>query len=64
MAELEWNTWHEACALNFQNASGIFPPDSVVVRHAVNIKDNIYKRENSGHPAWDVCCTGLTRMDM
>ena len=27
VAELEWNTWDEACALDFQNASGIFPPD-------------------------------------
>ena len=66
VAELEWNTWDEACALNFQNASGIFAPDSVVVRQDVDIKDNIYNMENSGHPEWDVCCTGrvLTRMDM
>ena len=55
VSELEWNTWDEACALDFQNASGIFPP---VVRQDVNIKDNIYNMENSGHPAWDVCCTG------
>ena len=48
VAELEWNTWDEACALEFQNASGIFPPDSDVVCQAVNIKS-----------AWDVCCTGL-----
>ena len=59
VAELEWNTWDEACALDFQNASGIFPPDSAVIRQAVNIKDNIYNMEDSGHPAWDVCCTGL-----
>ena len=42
VAELEWNTWDEACALDFRNASGIVPPDSAVVRQAVNIKDNIY----------------------
>ena len=59
MAELEWNTWDEACALDFQNASGIVPPDSAVVRQAVNIKDNIYNMEDSGHPSWDVCCNGL-----
>ena len=47
------------CALQFQNVSGIFPPDSAVVRPAVNIKDNIYDMEDGGHPAWDVCCTGL-----
>ena len=52
VAELEWNTWDEACALEFQNASGICPPDSAVVRLAVNIKDNIYNMENGGHPAW------------
>ena len=33
--------WDEACALDFRNASEIVPPDSVVVRQAVNIKDNI-----------------------
>ena len=32
VAELEWNTWDEACALDFQDASGAFPPDSAVVR--------------------------------
>ena len=40
--ELEWNTWDEACALEFQNASGVFPPVSTVVHPAVNIKDNVY----------------------
>ena len=59
VAELEWKTWDEACALEFQNASGIFPPDSAVIYQAVNIKDNVYNMENGGHPAWDVCCTGL-----
>ena len=24
LAELKWNTWDEACALEFQNASGVF----------------------------------------
>ena len=65
VAELEWNTWDEAYALEFQNASGIFPPDSAVVRLVVNIKDIVYSMEDGGHPAWDVCCTGrLTHMDM
>ena len=43
VAELEWNTWYEACALEFQNASGMFPPDSAVVRQAVDMKDNFMK---------------------
>ena len=60
VAELEWNTWDEACALEFQNVSGIFPPDSAVVCPAVNIKDIVHSMEDGEHPAWDVCCTGLT----
>ena len=31
VAELEWNTWYEACAWEFQNAAGDFPPDSCVL---------------------------------
>ena len=58
VAELEWNTWDEACALEFQNASGIFPPDSAVVHPAVIMKDNVYCIDNSGLPEWDVGCTG------
>ena len=42
VAELEWSTWDKACALEFHNASRIFPPDSAVVRQAVDLKDNIY----------------------
>ena len=30
VAELEWNIWDEACVLEFQHASVVFPPDSVV----------------------------------
>ena len=48
VAELEWNTWDEACALKFRNASG-----------AVNISDNVYNMEDGGHLARDVCYTGL-----
>ena len=48
-----------ACALDFRNSSGIVPPDSAVVRQAMNIKDNIYKMQDSGHSTWDVCCNGL-----
>ena len=61
VAELEWNTWDEACAVRVSTCVCsflIFPPDSAVVRPAVNIKDNICYMADSGHPAWDVCCTG------
>ena len=59
VAELEWNTWDETCALDFRNASGIVPPDSAVVHEAVNIKDNIHNMKDSGHSTWDVCDIGL-----
>ena len=29
-AELEWNTWDDACAWESRNASGDFPPDSAI----------------------------------
>ena len=60
VAELEWNTWDEACALDFQNASGVFPPDSAVIRPAVNFSDNVNNTEDGGNLAWDVCITGLS----
>ena len=47
VAELEWNTWDEECALEFQNASGVFPPNSTVVHPAVNLKDNVYHMEEA-----------------
>ena len=55
VAELEWNNWDDACALEFQNESGAFPPDSAV---AVILKDSVYCIVNSGLPELDVCCTG------
>ena len=50
--------------VGFQNASGIFPPDSAVVRPPVNIKGIVYSMEDGGHPAWDVCCTGNGKRNM
>ena len=58
VAELEWNTWDDACTLELQNASGVFPPDSAIDHPAVTFKDSVYCIENSGLPEWDVCCTG------
>ena len=45
---------------------GIFPPDSAVVRPAVNFKDNIYDMVDGGHPARDAVVVDLrlTHMDM
>ena len=59
MLRLEWNTWDEVCMLEFRIASEVFPPDSAVVRPAVNISDNVYNMEDGGHLAWYVCYTGL-----
>ena len=59
VAELEWNTWDDACAWEFQNASGDFPPDSVIATPAVLLKDVVYPMEDCGFPEWDVCWTGL-----
>ena len=43
-----------------QHASVVFPSESIVVHPAVNIKDDICDTGDSGHPAWDVGCTGLS----
>ena len=45
MAELEWNTWDDACALDFQNAS-VFPPVTAVVRPAVKFRDDFTSKED------------------
>ena len=46
MAELEWNTWDEACVLDFQNASGVFPPVTAVVRPTVEFRDDFTSEED------------------
>ena len=47
VAELEWYTWDEACALELHNASGVFPPNSTVFHLAVNIEDTVYNMEEA-----------------
>ena len=58
VAELEWNTWDDACAWEFQNAPGVFPMDSAVTRPTGILKDSVYCIVDSAFPEWDVCCTG------
>ena len=53
VGELEWNTWDEACALDFQDASGAFPPDPAVVRPAVEFSDNFICKEECDNAAMD-----------
>ena len=45
MADLEWNTWDDACALAIQDAPGAFPPDPAVVRPAVVFRDILFREE-------------------
>ena len=60
VAELEWNTWDEGCALDFQNASGAFPPDPAVVHPAVEFRDNFTSKEDGEKAVKDLCMTGLS----
>ena len=57
VAELEWNTWDDACAWEFQNASGDFSLDFVIATPAVLLKDVVYPMEDCGFPEWDGCWT-------
>ena len=59
VADLEWNTWDDACAWGFRNASGNFPPDSDIGLLEVLLRDVVHCTEDGGFPEWDVCCTGL-----
>ena len=59
VAELEWNTWDDACAWEFRNASGNFPPDSELGLPAVLLKDVVYCKEDGRFLEWDVCCTRI-----
>ena len=45
MADLEWNTWDDACALAFQGAGGAFPPEAAVIRPAVVNRDILFREE-------------------
>ena len=49
-AELEWNTWDDACAWESHNASGDFSPDSAISLLAVLVKDVECHREDCGFP--------------
>ena len=59
MAELEWNTWDDACSWESRNMSGNFPPDSAIALPALLVKDVVCYREDCGFPEGDVCYTGL-----
>ena len=52
VAELEWNTWDKACALDFQDASGAFPPDPAVVLPAVEFSEILFAKKNVTMTFW------------
>ena len=45
VADLEWITWDDACALAFQSAGGAFPPEAAVIRLAVVNRDILFREE-------------------
>ena len=51
VAELEWNPWDDACAWEFQSASGNFPPDSDLGLSAGLLRDTGYYTEDGVFPA-------------
>ena len=53
VADLEWNTCDEACALDFQDASGAFPPDPAVVCSAVKFSNNLIFEEECDNAIMD-----------
>ena len=57
-AELERNTWDDACAWESWNACGDFPPDSAMAPPAVLVKDVVCYRDDCEFPM-GVCYTGL-----
>ena len=60
VAELEWNTWDEACVLDFQNASGVFLPVTAVVCPAVKFRDDFTCEEDGDMAVRDLCITRLS----
>ena len=53
MTDLEWNTWDDACTLDFQDASGAFPSDPAVVRLAVRFSHNLICEEECDNAVMD-----------
>ena len=45
VADLEWNTWDDACALAFRGEGGAFPPEAAVLQPAVVFRDILLREE-------------------
>ena len=50
VAELEWNTWDDACAWEFRSASGKFPPELDLNPPAELLRNNCYYTDDDGSP--------------
>ena len=60
VADLEWNTWDEACALDFQDVSGAFPSDPAVVRPAVRFSHKLFCEEECDNAVMDKRITRIS----
>ena len=45
VADLEWNTWDDTCALAFQGEGGAFPPEAAVIQPAVVFRNKLSREE-------------------
>ena len=54
VADLEWNTWDDACALAFHGAVGAFPPETAVIRPAVVFRDILFREEECDTAITDI----------
>ena len=59
VAELEWNTWDDACAWEFRSAAGNFPPELDLNPPAELLRNNSYYTDDDGISegtwTWGIC---------
>ena len=48
-ADLEWDTWADACTLAFQGAVGASPPEAAEIRPAVVFRNSLFPRDECAH---------------
>ena len=45
VADLEWDTWADACTLAFQGAVGAFPPEAAEIQPVVVFRNSLFPRD-------------------
>ena len=45
VADLEWNTWDDACAVACRGEGGAFPPEAAVTQPAVVFRNKLSREE-------------------